>query len=73
MKLADMTNKQLRTYIDGCHQAQAYDAAFEDACRELNSRETLEPRSKPAPMARDISYVVDQFGEVKLQNQIRVY
>ena len=59
-----MTTKDLRRYIDACHASRTFDSYFESACREYNGR-------VPAP--RDVSYVVDQFGTVKLQNQIRVY
>jgi len=39
----EMTARQLRHYIDGCHRAQEYGSGFEMATRELNSRETAGP------------------------------
>ena len=33
-----MSDKELRAYIDGCHARKEYDMYFEAACMEWNSR-----------------------------------
>jgi hypothetical protein len=38
---AGMTRKNLRAFINGCHQAGDYGLQFEAACRENNSRPGL--------------------------------
>jgi hypothetical protein len=33
-----MSDRELRAYIDWCHVTREYDAHFEAACREWNTR-----------------------------------
>ena len=33
-----MTEKELREFIDGCHETRSYDAVFDKACFVFNNR-----------------------------------
>jgi hypothetical protein len=47
-----MTDKELRAYINGCHTSRQYGSYFEAACREWNDREDAQQPTTESLLAK---------------------